>query len=204
MEKIFNVVVEDVELSSFDDYEKAVKWVEENGLSDTCSIEINFSKCKSTDIFMYDKELVGYRYVLKRVEEGIHLPEIRLVINDDSFNTVMSNTVKEIYNDSVSGLERDGYELPNLNTIKVNVDIDKEALMRRDQVKTLIELADTLEDADNYVEKYTGCKTYSEKIDYLYKFFICKEMMLNVKTSNEETDEERYQKVLITLRNRGK
>lgn len=58
--------------------------------------------------------------------------------------------------------------------------------MRREQIKALIELSASYEDANEVIEKYVGLKTYAEKIAYLRGMFDCE--IISRTEENEEVD----------------
>lgn len=58
--------------------------------------------------------------------------------------------------------------------------------MKQEQIKALIELSNSYNEANEIIEKYTNFKTYSEKIDYITKMFDCEIFSKN--TNDDEAD----------------
>ena len=66
--------------------------------------------------------------------------------------------------------------------------------MRREQIKALIELSTSFEEADNVIETYTGNKSYPQKIAYLQGMFDCE--IIGHHIENEEAD---YKALLTSI-----
>lgn len=58
--------------------------------------------------------------------------------------------------------------------------------MKREQIKTLIEISGTVEEANEVIEKYTSFRTFAQKIAYLQGMFDCEIVGRNVES--EEAD----------------
>lgn len=58
--------------------------------------------------------------------------------------------------------------------------------MKREQIKALIELSGSFEDADKIIETYTCNKEYSQKIAYIQGMFDCEIVGRHI--DNEEAD----------------
>ena len=58
--------------------------------------------------------------------------------------------------------------------------------MRNKQIKALIELSNSFEDANEIIEKYVGLKTFAEKIAYIRGMFNCE--IFSRTDDNEEVD----------------
>lgn len=56
-------------------------------------------------------------------------------------------------------------------------------VIKREAIKTLIELSTSYEEANRVIEEYTGYKTYSEKIAYIKGMFDCE---IFSRTDNDE------------------
>ena len=66
--------------------------------------------------------------------------------------------------------------------------------MKREQIKALIELANSVEEADEIIETYTPYKQYSSKIAYLQGMFDCEIVGRHIE--NEEAD---YKALLTSI-----
>lgn len=87
---------------------------------------IKLSECtKAGMVFLYDGETVGLQYILRMIFNKTELPEIRLVASDKNFDDAVSNVLDQMYQDIQTGVEKEDYELNNLNTQLVEVDITK-------------------------------------------------------------------------------
>ncbi len=87
---------------------------------------IKLSECtKAGMVFLYDGETVGLQYILRMIFNKTELPEIRLVASDKNFDDAVSNVLDQMYLDIQKGIEKDDYELNNLNTQTVEIDIVK-------------------------------------------------------------------------------
>lgn len=69
--------------------------------------------------------------------------------------------------------------------------------MKRDQIKALIELSNSYEEANEVIEKYVGLKTYEEKIAYVRGMFDCE--IFHTTIDSKETD---YIALLTSVLNR--
>ena len=68
--------------------------------------------------------------------------------------------------------------------------------MKRKQIKALIELANSVEEADEIIETYTPYKQYFSKIAYLQGMFDCE--IVRKHTENKEAD---YKAILASIVN---
>lgn len=94
---------------------------------------VRLSECANAGmVFLYGGETVGLQYILRMVFEGDKLPEIRLVANDQNFDDAVSNVLDQMYHDIQAGIEKDNYELNNLNSQPVEIDIIKEDIKQID------------------------------------------------------------------------
>lgn len=88
---------------------------------------IKLSECtKEGQVFLYDGETVGLQYILRMIWNGETLPEIRLIQNDKNFDDAVSDVLHQMYMDFQNGVDKEEYELNDLNTTLVEVDITKE------------------------------------------------------------------------------
>lgn len=88
---------------------------------------IKLSECtKEGQVFLCDGETVGLQYILRMIWNGETLPEIRLVYNDENFSNAVSDVLHQMYEDAQNGVDKEEYELNDLNTNLVEVDITKE------------------------------------------------------------------------------
>lgn len=58
--------------------------------------------------------------------------------------------------------------------------------MEQGQIKTLIGLSYTVENANNVIERYTECKTYAEKTAYVKELFEVEELPYRGENEQEE------------------
>lgn len=94
---------------------------------------VRLSECTNAGmVFLYGGETVGLQYILRMIFEGDKLPEIRLVANDQDFDDAVSNVLDQMYHDIQAGIEKDNYELNNLNSQPVEIDIIKEDIKQID------------------------------------------------------------------------
>ena len=85
------------------------------------------SKCTNPNqVFLYDGETVALQYILRMIWNDEKLPEIRAVEDDSNFDDAVSNILREMYADIQAGVKREDYELNNINSKVVTVDITKE------------------------------------------------------------------------------
>jgi hypothetical protein len=95
---------------------------------------IKLSECtKEGQIFLYDRETVGLQYILRMIFRGNKLPKIHLCENDKNFDDAISNSLSQMYNDVINGIDKEEYELNNINTIPVVVDISKKDIRQVDE-----------------------------------------------------------------------
>lgn len=88
---------------------------------------VKLSECtKEGQVFLYDGETVVLQYILRMIWNGETLPEIRLVQNDKNFDDAVSDVLHQMYMDFQNGVDKEKYELSDLNTTLVEVDITKE------------------------------------------------------------------------------
>lgn len=88
---------------------------------------VKLSECtKEGQVFLYGGETVGLQYILRMIWNGETLPEIRLVQNDKNFDDAVSDVLHQMYMDFQNGVDKKEYELNDLNTNLVEVDITKE------------------------------------------------------------------------------
>ena len=81
---------------------------------------------------------------------------------------------------------------------KKNMENNKNRLhAKRQQIKALIELSVTFDEADAVIDEYTGLSTYSEKISYLSRMFGCE-----IVDSNKSDDSADYKAILTTIINK--
>ena len=66
--------------------------------------------------------------------------------------------------------------------------------VKREQIKALIELSTSFEEADAVIETYTGNKTYAQKIAYLQGMFDCE--IIGRHIDSEEAD---YKALLTSI-----
>lgn len=92
---------------------------------------IKLSECnEESQIFLYDGETVGLQYILGKIYNGNKLPKIELCENDEAFNNAISNVLKQMETDIKNGVEREEYELNNLKTTPVEIDITKKDIKK--------------------------------------------------------------------------
>ena len=95
---------------------------------------VNLSECtKEGQIFSYGEALVGLQYILRKIWEGQELPEIKLVKDDEDFNTAMSEVLHQMYSDVQEEVEREEYEVTGLNMEPVKVDITRRDIRHVDR-----------------------------------------------------------------------
>lgn len=95
---------------------------------------VKLSECtKEGQVFLYGRETVGLQYILRMIWNGETLPEIRLVQNDKSFDDAVSDVLHQMYMDFQNGVDKEEYELNDLNTILVEVDITKDNINQIDE-----------------------------------------------------------------------
>lgn len=88
---------------------------------------VKLSECtKEGQVFLYSGETVGLQYILRMIWNGETLPEIRLVYNDENFSNAVSDVLHQMYQDVQNGVDKEEYELNDLNTNLVEVDVTKE------------------------------------------------------------------------------
>ena len=88
---------------------------------------MKFSECRNEhSTFLYDGETVGLQYILRMIYEEKELPEIRLIQNDKNFENAVSDVLHQMYEDVQNGIDKEEYELSNLNTTLIEVDVTKE------------------------------------------------------------------------------
>lgn len=88
---------------------------------------VKLSECtKEGQVFLYGGETVGLQYILRMIWNGETLPEIRLVYNDENFSNAVSDVLHQMYQDVQNGVDKEKYELNDLNTNLVEIDITKE------------------------------------------------------------------------------
>lgn len=129
--QIFNKCQSDIALSKEDIpiIEEAWRQLREKHLKETRRINrmIKLSECtKEGQVFLYGGETVGLQYILRMIWNGETLPEIRLVYNDENFSNAVSDVLHQMYQDVQNGVDKEEYELNDLNTNLVEVDITKE------------------------------------------------------------------------------
>ena len=86
---------------------------------------IKLSDCKKYRMFFYDGEIVGYNYIMDKVEEsklGNELKAIWVYTNQEQLDEAISRVLCTMWEDEQSGIERDGYSLGKLDTELVEVD----------------------------------------------------------------------------------
>ena len=88
---------------------------------------MKLSECRNEQsVFLYDGETVGLQYILRMIWEEKELPEIRFVSDDENFKNAFSNVLAQMSSDVNNGIDKEEYELPNLNTTLIEVDITKD------------------------------------------------------------------------------
>lgn len=94
---------------------------------------MKLSECRNEhSTFLYDEETVGLQYILRMIWNEKELPEIKLVEDDENFKNALSNALKQMSEDVMNGIDKEEYELPNLNTISIEVDITKDDIEKID------------------------------------------------------------------------
>ena len=87
---------------------------------------MKLSQCNNGKyVFLYNGEAVGLQYILRMIWNEQELPQIQLVTDDESFHNAVSNVVAQMSNDVMNGIDKEEYELHNLNTIDIEIDITK-------------------------------------------------------------------------------
>lgn len=95
---------------------------------------VKLSECtKEGQVFLYGRETVGLQYILRMIWNGETLPEIRLVYNDENFSNAVSDALHQMYQDVQNGVDKEEYELNNLNTNLIEVDITKDNINQIDE-----------------------------------------------------------------------
>lgn len=98
------------------------------------------SECvKADQIFLYNRETVGLQYILKKIFTGEKLLEIRLVEDDKNLDDAISGVLEQIYKDVQNGVVKEDYELNNIHSQVVIVDITKENIKQLDEYKFAIQ-----------------------------------------------------------------
>lgn len=85
---------------------------------------IKLSECKEYRMFSYDGEIVGYNYIMDKVEEsklGNELKEIWVYTNQEQLDEAIARALRTVWEDEQSGIERDSYSLGKLDTELVEV-----------------------------------------------------------------------------------
>lgn len=92
---------------------------------------IKLSSCnKEGQVFLYDGETVGLQYILRMIYNNETHPEIRVVSNDKNFDDAVSNVLSQLYDDVVNGVDKESYDLENINSELVEVDIVKSDIIQ--------------------------------------------------------------------------
>lgn len=87
---------------------------------------IKLSECADTNnTFLYGEETVTIQYILRRIFNGVKIPDIYLCEDDDLFEDSITNMLFQMSNDVSNGIEKDGYSL-KVNTTPVIIDITKD------------------------------------------------------------------------------
>lgn len=94
---------------------------------------MKLSECRNEHgTFLYGGETVGLQYILRMIWNEKELPEIQLVKNDENFKNALSNVLAQMSDNVKSGIDKEEYELPNLNTISIEIDITKNDIEKID------------------------------------------------------------------------
>lgn len=95
---------------------------------------IKLSECnKPGQILLYNGETVGLQYVLRQIYNGNKLPEIRLCSNQEQLDNAIEAALMGLFHDVQNGTEKESYSLGSLDTILVEIDIDKKDIKQVDE-----------------------------------------------------------------------
>lgn len=95
---------------------------------------MKLSECtKPGRILLYDGETVGVQYVLRKIFNGEKLPSIKLCSNQEQLDDAIQAALKSVYQDAQAGIEKESYSLGNLDTVFVDIDIEKKDIRQVDE-----------------------------------------------------------------------
>lgn len=95
---------------------------------------IKLSECTKTgQILLYDGETVGLQYVLRKIYNGITLPEIRLCSKQEQVDRAIEASLVALSNDVQNGAEKESYSLGTLDTLLVEIDVEKKDIRQADE-----------------------------------------------------------------------
>lgn len=98
-------------------------------------MNIKLSECNiAGQIFLYDGETVGLQYVLRQIFNGKTLPEIRLCSNQKQVDKAIETSLMAMSHDVQNGIEKDSYSLGALDTLLVEIDIEKKDIKQVDEI----------------------------------------------------------------------
>lgn len=82
---------------------------------------------KDTNLFLYENNIVSAQYLFRMIWEGRLKRNdiVPMVIQNELFQESMNNLVKQLATDVENKNDRDWYNLPNVTTKDIVVDIDK-------------------------------------------------------------------------------
>ena len=88
---------------------------------------MKLSDCtKEGQIFLFGSDLVGLQYILRMIWNGNELPEIRAVKKDENFDDAVQDVLHQMYADAKNGVRKTEYELKELQTFLIEIDITKD------------------------------------------------------------------------------
>ena len=94
---------------------------------------IKLSECiRPGHIFLYDGETVGLQYILRQIFNDKKLPEIQLCSNQEQLNKAIETSLSLMMRDVQNGTEKESYSLGILDTILVEIDIEKQDIKKLD------------------------------------------------------------------------
>lgn len=119
---------------------------------------MQLSKCQNNNnLFLYNGELVGLQFILKKIHEGVKLEDIQFVVPDENLNKALSEVVKNISKDVMNGVDKEEYPLSNLTLMPIEVDLSKEDIQMANEYE--YEICNKEAKLKNFAKKLNG-KTY--------------------------------------------
>ena len=94
---------------------------------------VRLSECNKGSVFIYNNELVGLQYILRMIYKENQLPEIRMINGDESYNNAITTVLKQVSNDMKSNQMQQKYELKDIYSEQVIIDVTKSDIEQLDE-----------------------------------------------------------------------